>query len=173
MAELLTARPEPLRSSCCNIQTALTSFGKGESWDGYGSLFLLLSFPLPCKAAPLFPSLDGVWMTGSEPSAGVPRRGPPRCATCPLGRTGAPLPPAADWLEASLHLRGWNRNVIPRALRAAPVAQINIRNYLYFLIKVLKTLCLLLRARIKILEGIPPSNLYLFQFRLPKESESI
>ena len=72
---LLTSRPEPLRSSGCNIQMALTRFGKGESWDGDGSPFLLLSFPLPCKAAPFFPSLDGVWMTGSECPAGAVLRG--------------------------------------------------------------------------------------------------
>lgn len=91
---LLTTRPEPLRSSGCNIQMALTSFGNGESWDGCGSLFLLLSVPLPCRAASLFPTLDGAWMTGSElpPGPREPRSAHPGALPAPAPPLPAPAP---------------------------------------------------------------------------------
>lgn len=127
---ILTTRPEPLRSSGCNIQMALTSFGNGESWDGCGSLFLLLSVPLPCRAGSLFPTLDGAWMTGSElppglrcgagraPRAPHPRRSARAAARPPWARRRLqPLPSSRDRWISGLH-----GHVISRALRASDSA---------------------------------------------------
>lgn len=109
MAMLLTTRPEPLRSSRCNIQMALTRFWErrelGRVWEPLPPP--LLSAPVQSRPPhPLFfffPSLDGVWMTGTELPAGVPLRGragprhprPTPRSLRPAPRCPSPAPPLA------------------------------------------------------------------------------
>lgn len=111
----------------------------------------LLSAPAQSRPPP-FPSLDGAWMTASELPAGC-RGGAGRAP-----RAALPAPRSAARPPAGLHRGpaaasssrrrargtaaspGENGRVIRRALRAALVAPVDTRNYLYFLIKILETL---------------------------------
>lgn len=118
--------------------------GKARAWKAMGAFSSSFSFRSRAKPPTFFPSLDGVWMTGSKLPAGVPGGSPARRSpirSLPLGCTRAPLPPpsrrGARGTAASL---GETGHLIPRALRAALIAPVDTRNYLYFLTKILKTL---------------------------------